>query len=100
MDNAQKAKSSRVAIPYIVLFALSFGLLFYHLDNHLLWGDEAETAVLAKNVIQFGVPQTFNGTNYILLHGTVDETPAHVWIWSPWMQDYLAASSFMLFGPT
>ena len=87
-------------IGYTVLFAVAFWLLFYHLDSHLLWGDEAETAVLAKNVVQFGVPRTFDGTNYILLHGTVDETPGHIWIWSPWMQNYLAASSFILFGPT
>jgi 4-amino-4-deoxy-L-arabinose transferase-like glycosyltransferase len=100
MDDTQKTTSYSVAVAYFVLFALSFSLLFYHLDNHLLWGDEAETAVLAKNVVQFGVPQTFNGTNYILLHGKMDETPTHVWIWSPWMQDYLTASSFMLFGPS
>src|SRR5215469_18057380 len=100
MDNTKKAKSFGVAIPYVVLFALSFGLLFYHLDRELLWGDEAETAILAKNVVQFGIPRTYDGTNYILLHGTVDETPGHVWIWSPWLQNFLAASSFVLFGPT
>jgi 4-amino-4-deoxy-L-arabinose transferase-like glycosyltransferase len=100
MDDTKTTRGFGVAIPYVVLFALSFGLLFYHLDNQLLWGDEAETAVLAKNVVQFGVPATYDGTNYILLHGTVDETPGHVWIWSPWLQEYLAASSFVLFGPT
>ncbi|HUE37257.1 MAG TPA: hypothetical protein VMO20_07685 [Candidatus Acidoferrum sp.] len=100
MDEPKTAKAFGVAVPYAALFALSFGLLFYHLDNHLLWGDEAETAVLAKNVMQFGVPRTYDGTNYIILHGNVDETPDHVWIWSPWMQNYLAASSFILFGPT
>ncbi len=100
MDASKTAKGFGVAIPYVVLFALSFGLLFYHLDNQLLWGDEAETSVLAKNVVQFGVPATYDGTNYILLHGTMDETSGHVWIWSPWMQEYLAASSFILFGPT
>jgi 4-amino-4-deoxy-L-arabinose transferase-like glycosyltransferase len=96
MDASKKTKAFLIA--YVILFAASFWLLFFHLDNHLLWGDEAETAVLARNVVQFGVPQTFDGTNYILLHGTVDETPTHVWVWSPWMQDYLAASSFLVFG--
>jgi len=83
-----------------MVLAFAFFLLFYHLDNHLLWGDEAETAVLARNVAQFGVPRTFDGTNYILLHGTVDENRNHIWTWSPWMQEYFAASSFILFGPT
>jgi 4-amino-4-deoxy-L-arabinose transferase-like glycosyltransferase len=87
-------------VAYLLLFASAFWLLFYHLDGRLLWGDEAETAVFARNIIQFGVPQTFDGTNYILLHGRIDETPNHIWIWSPWMQNYLAAASFMLFGQT
>jgi 4-amino-4-deoxy-L-arabinose transferase-like glycosyltransferase len=96
MDASKTTKAFLIA--YVILFAASFWLLFFRLDNHLLWGDEAETAVLARSVVQFGVPQTFDGTNYILLHGTVDETPSHVWVWSPWMQDYLAASSFLVFG--
>ena len=93
-------RSFGVAGCYVTVLAFAFFLLFYHLDNHLLWGDEAETAVLAGNVAQFGVPRTFDGTNYILLHGTVDENRNHIWTWSPWMQEYFAASSFILFGPT
>ena len=85
---------------YGLFLAFAFFLLFYNLDGHLLWGDEAETAVLAKNVVQFGVPRTFDGTNYILLHGRMDENRDHVWIWSPWLQEYFAASSFVLFGST
>jgi 4-amino-4-deoxy-L-arabinose transferase-like glycosyltransferase len=100
MDESKPSKKFGIVVGYVLLFAAAFWLLFYHLDNHLLWGDEAETAVLAKNVVQFGVPRTYDGTNYLILHGNVDETPGHVWIWSPWMQNYLAASSFMLFGPT
>lgn len=100
MDDAKKNRAWGIGLCYAVFFALGLWLLFYHLDNHLLWGDEAETAVLAKNVLQYGVPQTYDGTNYLVLHGTMDETPGHIWIWSPWMQNYLAATSFMLFGPT
>jgi 4-amino-4-deoxy-L-arabinose transferase-like glycosyltransferase len=100
MDASLTARKISVAGCYAVVLAFAFFLLFYHLDGHLLWGDEAETAVLAKNVAQFGVPRTFDGTNYLILHGTVDETRDHVWIWSPWLQEYFAASSFIFFGPT
>lgn len=96
MDASKTPKAFLVA--YAVVFISAFWFLFSHLDSHLLWGDEAETAVLARQVVQYGVPQTFDGTNYILLHGRIDETRNHIWIWSPWMQNYLAASSFMLFG--
>jgi 4-amino-4-deoxy-L-arabinose transferase-like glycosyltransferase len=100
MGDSKTAKTFGIAACYVVFFTAAFWLLFYHLDSHLLWGDEAETAVLAKNVVQFGVPRTFDGTNYILLHGTIDETKSHIWTWSPWLQEYFAASSFILFGPT
>jgi len=100
MDDSKPAGKFLMGGVYGLLLAAAGVLLFYHLDNHRLWGDEAETAVLARNVAQFGVPRTFDGTNYIILHGTVDETRDHVWIWSPWMQEYLAASSFIIFGPT
>jgi len=44
-------------------------LLFSHLDARHFWGDEAETAVLAKNVLQFGYPKTVDGVNRITLYG-------------------------------
>ncbi len=100
MGDFKVVKRFGVVVSYAAALAFAFFLLFYHLDNHLLWGDEAETAVLAKNVTQFGVPRTFDGTNYILLHGRRDENQDHVWVWSPWLQEYLAAGSFVLFGPT
>src|SRR5271169_2634660 len=100
MRDPKTANRFGVAVCYAAVFGAAFWLLFFHLDNHPLWGDEAETAVLANNVLQFGVPQTFDGTNYILLHGAVDETPNHVWIWSPWLQEYIAAGSFRFFGAT
>jgi 4-amino-4-deoxy-L-arabinose transferase-like glycosyltransferase len=98
--DTKKVKPLGLAAGYVLLFAAAFWLLFYHLDSHLLWGDEAETADLARNVIRFGVPKTYDGTNYILLPVGKDENAAHVWIWSPWLQEYITAGSFLLFGPT
>jgi len=100
MHVSETARKALVAGCYLGFFAFTFFLLFYHLDNHRLWGDEGETAVLARNVAQFGVPRTFDGTNYILLHNQRDENRDHVWVWSPWLQEYIAAGSFVLFGST
>ena len=100
MGDSKTAGKFLIGGGYGLFLAFAFFLLFYHLDNHLLWGDEAETAVLARNVARFGVPRTFDGTNYILLHNLRDENRDHVWVWSPWLQEYLAAGSFILFGPT
>ncbi|MGA2240779.1 MAG: hypothetical protein ABSH11_01900 [Verrucomicrobiota bacterium] len=100
MGDSKTAGKFFIGGGYGLFLAFAGFLLFYHLDNHLLWGDEAETAVLAKNIMQFGVPKTFDGTNYILLHGQKDENCDHVWVWSPWLQEYFAAGSFVLLGPT
>jgi hypothetical protein len=76
-------------------------LLFYNLDGRLLWGDEAETALLARNITRFGLPRTDDGRNVITLYGpAVDGNAAGLWIWSPWLQEYVAAASFSLFGPS
>ena len=100
MGDSKTAGRFLIGGAYGLVLGVALLLLFYHLDNHLLWGDEGETAVLARNVVQFGVPRTFDGTNYILLHNQRDENRDHVWVWSPWLQEYLAAGSFILFGPT
>jgi hypothetical protein len=100
MGDSKVVKRFFIVGSYVAMLAFAGFLLFSHLDNHLLWGDEGETAVLARNVMRYGIPRTFDGTNYILLHGQRDENQNHVWIWSPWMQEYLAAGSFKLFGPT
>jgi hypothetical protein len=84
---------------YIIFAALSAFLLFYNLDGRLLWGDEAETAVLAKNTVHFGVPKTFDGRNRITLYGAgIDGNEDDLWVLSPWLQEYAAAASFKLFG--
>ncbi len=89
----------RVTTGYGIVFAFALLLLFYHLDNRPLWGDEAETALLAKNVLHFGIPKTVDGVNHITVLGNLrDENAAHVWTWAPWLQEYLVAGAYLLFG--
>lgn len=95
------ARSARRLIPvgYILVLALSFFLLFRHLDRKLLWGDEAETTLLTRNVLRFGIPKTVDGVNHItVLGGYRDENAAHVWTWAPWLQEYITAAAFLAFG--
>lgn len=74
-------------------------LCIYDLDDRPLWGDEAETALLAVNITRFGLPVTDDGRNDL----TVDlrqswSNEDDIWIWSPWLDEYVAAGSFSLFG--
>jgi hypothetical protein len=86
-----------VAIP--VLF--SAFVLFYNLGDRMLWGDEAETALLSINITKFGVPMATDGENYITLLGKgIDTNSNDIWVWRPWLDEYITAASFILFGKT
>lgn len=91
----------RLAAAYGALIALAAFGLFSNLDDRLLWGDEAETAVLAVNITRFGVPRVDDGRNIIAnLRGAADSNDAGIWTWSPWLDEYLTAGSFLVFGPS
>ncbi len=98
-DKAPQPRVLGIASLYVALAALIFFFAFYNLDGRLLWGDEAETAVLAKNILKFGVPKVDDGLNHISLHGDKYDARDGVWTWSPWLPDYVTAASFAVFGP-
>lgn len=70
-------------------------ILFANLGNIYLWQDEAETAVLARNTLEFGVPRAFDGTNLIT---NIYEDPCMYrgWKYAAWLQFYLVALCFRL----
>jgi hypothetical protein len=100
MGSGLRLKVIGVAGVYAALAAFVFFLAFCNLDGRPFWGDEAETALLARNVLKFGVPKVNDGVNHISLHGDKFDARNGVWTWSPWLQDYIAAGSFAVFGET
>ncbi len=48
--------TTRLAAGYLALLLLAAFGLFSNLDDRLLWGDEAETAVLAVNIMPAAHP--------------------------------------------
>jgi 4-amino-4-deoxy-L-arabinose transferase-like glycosyltransferase len=89
-----------IAFLYLALAALVFFFAFCNLDGRLFWGDEAETALLARSIVHHGVPRVDDGLNHIVLHGDRFDARDGVWTWSPWLPDYVTAASFALFGQT
>ncbi len=75
-------------------------LIFAALGQRCLWQDEAETALLARNILRFGKPVAFDGVNLVSQEAGREFGPDHVWRWSPWLQFYLAAASLRVFGMT
>ncbi|MFO7986201.1 MAG: hypothetical protein R6U38_10060, partial [Desulfatiglandaceae bacterium] len=87
------------AISYSAVICMALFLLFYNLDDRLLWGDEAETALLAQNIGKYKVPKVTDGKNVITLLGKGhDYNDDNIWVWSPWLDEYVAAASFVILG--
>lgn len=100
-------------------------LLFWNLGERYLWQDEANTAVLAVRLLEFGKPLTYDGTNFVSpddfaaedkqtiglrTKRAEDSVAYHVdrgalkedaaWIYQPWGQFVVAAAGIGLLGPT
>src|SRR3989338_2847429 len=72
--------------------------LFYHLGRFSFWQDEAETALLAKSILKFGLPLShWDGIWVTHFHGQESRVD-HLWTHTPWLPFYLTALSFKLFG--
>lgn len=101
-----RAASESDALPFWrdgvlwLLIAAGALLIFTSLAQRCLWQDEAETALLGRNIVKYGRPVAFDGVNLVSqeLGAELDENK--VWRWSPWIQFYLAAASIKLLGAT
>ncbi len=81
----------------LILLAATF-LLFFNLNNRPFWQDEAETACLARNVLHYGLPRAFDGVNLVSQEGGREFDADYLWRWSPWLQIYLTAAAFKIWG--
>ena len=86
-------------IVAVILFLFLAWLLFANLSDHYLWNDEASTAILSRNVLKYGYPSSFDGTNLHYPDWPEFHWPGtYMWKVDPWAQNYLMAASFKLFG--
>lgn len=94
--SSTEAPAAFAAWSMVLLLAV-FGLLF-HLDDRLLCPDEAETALLGRSVLEYGVPMADDGRNEIGVGGGADWNEDGIYTWSPWIDEYTSAASQALFG--
>lgn len=87
--------SRAVAVGLVLLGSL---LILPNLGNRYLWEDEAETALLARNVLRFGLPVAFDGVHVISQECGTDYDGQYLWRQTGWLPIYLAAASFRAFG--
>ncbi len=88
----------RLHWPFAILAALGLALLLTNLGSGYLWADEGDTAVLASNILKFGVPKAWDGVTFVDSDFGARENDQLVMVSSPWVQYYVAAASFLLFG--
>jgi 4-amino-4-deoxy-L-arabinose transferase-like glycosyltransferase len=82
----------------LAIGGLAAWLLLANLGNQYLWQDEAQTALLARSILRFGVPVGFDGTNSFSQELGVEYGPDAVWKWHTWLSFYAVAGSFALLG--
>ena len=85
----------RIAV-LLILACFAF-LVFFRLTFQPPWGDEASSLILARNILHFGVPRAFDGTNlYFFLAGEINRN-GNIWALPP-LPLYFFALVFRLFG--
>lgn len=89
------------AFPALVLLIAGL-LLFCRLDDIYLWQDEAETAVISRNLLAFGLPLATDGKNLVQQtdEASVSFRANYVWIFHSWLQFALTALAFAVLGST
>ncbi len=81
-------------------FLIATILLLKNLGNMYLWTDEANSAVPAKNILQFGYPSNFDGRNIVQHYWNYDGELklSPFYRTTTWLHLYVAALSFKLLG--
>src|SRR5262245_57278657 len=84
--------------PLIALIALGAVLIFTNLGRDHLWEDEGDTAVLAASVLKTGVPSAWDGVTFTESDHGQRLNDELVMVSHPWLQYYVTAASFAVFG--
>jgi 4-amino-4-deoxy-L-arabinose transferase-like glycosyltransferase len=84
--------------PLVLVASLALPLLLIHLGSDYLWEDEGDTAAFAVNILKYGVPRAWDGVTFIDSDAGAPLNDHLVLISHPWLQYYLTAGSFLVFG--
>ncbi|CAG1066520.1 hypothetical protein BAC1_02138 [uncultured bacterium] len=95
-----KKRINFVNIALILIVVFSIFLQFKNLGDRTLWEDEAQTAVLARQVVAHGLPMFTEGETNIPTDRSdlSDFNDKKIFIWNTWFPHYITAASFISFG--
>jgi hypothetical protein len=84
--------------PLLIVAAAGMALILTDLGSDYLWEDEGDTAVLALSVVKHGVPKAWDGVTFFDSDKGTRETENLTMVSHPWLQFYVTALSFRIFG--
>src|SRR6266478_5351654 len=84
--------------PFVIVALIGAVLIFTNLGTDSLWEDEGDTAALASNILKFGVPKAWDGAAFLDSDHGARLNRDLVMVTHPWVQYYLTAGSFLVFG--
>lgn len=90
-DRFDRILAASFALVALLLCTLNLG-------NQYLWQDEAQTALVARTVLERGLPYGTDGVNYFSQEGGIEYGPGELWKWHTWLSFYLVAASFAVLG--
>ncbi len=98
MKTSEALAGIRQHWPFAIVALVGAVLIFTNLGMDYLWEDEGDTAALASNILKFGVPKAWDGAAFIDSDHGARLNRDLIMITHPWVQYYLTAGSFVLFG--
>lgn len=84
--------------PLGIVAVIGLVLVFTNLGSDYLWEDEGDTAVLASNILKFGVPKAWDGVTFTDSDSGSRVNNNLIMVSHPWVEYYVAAASFLVFG--
>jgi len=94
---ASTMQARRLCAAILLPTILAACLILPGLGGPRFWGDEADCALVAQNILRFGYPRSFDGKYLIETEKTV-YAPGYLWNQHPWASHYLCAAGFALLG--
>ena len=73
-------------------------LIFPRIDRHMLWQDEAQTALISRSILSYGIPQASDDKNSYSQELGIENGSDKIFKWHPWIPFYIHAVFFQLFG--
>src|SRR5881398_4006066 len=98
MKTSDALTSLRFHLPFAVVALIGAIFIFTNVGSDYLWEDEGDTAALASNILKFGVPKAWDGAAFLDSDHGARLNRDLVMVTHPWVQYYITAASFLIFG--